>query len=116
MSFYSLSRVKLYKKDDVKKLNNFSSNYSRLFYNQKVADVDVDLPSAVAGQIVKEGQPLTDNIKKFLLGTSNYAQEIQSDIDLYITRGRHNEASFRRKLDIIEKKCFENRKSVSFII
>ena len=61
------------------------------------------MPSAVAEQIVKEGQPLTDDIKKILLGTSNYAQEIQSDIDLYVTRGKNSEASFTRKLDPIEK-------------
>ena len=97
MLFYSLPRVKLHKRDEIKILNNFSSNYSCLFYKQKAADVDVDLPSAVAKQIVKEGQLLTDDIKFFLLGMSNYAQEIQSDIDLYVTRGTHNESS--RKLD-----------------
>ena len=35
--------------------------------------------------------------------TSDYGQEIQSDIELHITRGKHNEANFRRKLDSIEK-------------
>ena len=64
MSFHSLQRIKLNKKDDVKKLNNFTSNYSRLFYKQKAKDMDIDLPSVVAEKIVKEGQPLTDGIKK----------------------------------------------------
>ena len=73
LSYYSLPRVKLHKKEDIKKLDNFSSAYSRFFNKQKAADVDVDLPSAVAEQIVKEGQPLTDNIIFFLLGTSTYA-------------------------------------------
>ena len=36
-----------------------------------MADINVDLPSAVTEQIVKEGQPLTDNIKKILLGARN---------------------------------------------
>ena len=65
MSFYSLPRVKLHKKDDVKKLNNFSSDYSRLFYEQNAKDVNIDLPSVVAERIVKEGHPLTDDVKNF---------------------------------------------------
>ena len=74
-----------------------------MFYKQKTKVVDVDLPSVGAEKSFREGQPLTDDIKYFLLGTSDYAREIQSDIDLYVTRGRHNEASFRCKLDPIEK-------------
>ena len=84
-------------------MNNLTSDYSRHFYKYRANDVEADyLPSAVANKILAEGQPLTD-IKNFLLGTSDYVNDIQSDIDLYVTRGRHNEASFRRKLDPIEK-------------
>ena len=93
MSYYSLSRVKLHKKDEIKKLNNLTSNYSRLFYKDRANDVDVDLPSTVATKILAEGQPLTDDIKNVLLGTSDYARGVQSDIDLCVTRGRHNQAS-----------------------
>ena len=85
MSYYSLPRVKLHKKDNTKKLDNFSSAYSRLFCKQKAGNVDVGLPSAIAEQIVKQGQPLTEDAKDFLLGTSAYAQEIQSHIDLFVT-------------------------------
>ena len=102
MSFYSLPRVKLYKKDDVTKLNNITSNYSRLFYKQKVNDVDVDLSSVIVDKTVRERQPLTEDVKIFLLGTSDYTKDIESDIDLYVTRSRHNEASFRCKLDPVE--------------
>ena len=115
MPFYSLPRVKLHKRDEIKILNNFSSNYSRLFYKQKAADVDVDLLSAFAKQIVKEVQLLTDDIKIFLLGMSNYAQEIQSDIDLYVTRGTHNESSFRRKLDPIEKNVWRTENPLALL-
>ena len=74
MSYYSLPHVKLYKKDEIRKLNNLTSNYSRLFYKDRTNDVDVDLPSTIANKIVAEGQPLTDDIKNFLLGTSDYAR------------------------------------------
>ena len=80
MSYYSLPRFKLHKKDEI----------LDFFYKDRANDVDVDLPSTVANKILAEGQPLTDDIKNFLLGTSDYARSIQSDIDLYVTRGRHN--------------------------
>ena len=62
MSYYSLPLVKLHKKDEIKKLNNLTSNYSRLFYKDRVNDVDVDLPTTVANKILAEGQPLTNDI------------------------------------------------------
>ena len=42
-------------------------------------------------------------LKISLLGTNDYARSIQSDINLYVTRGRPNQVSFCRKLDPIEK-------------
>ena len=103
MSFYSLPRVKLNKKDETKRLNNVTSSYSRLFYKDRAKYVDVDLPSEVANKILAEKQPLTDDVKNFLLEISGYAKDIRSDIDLYVTRGRHNEATFRRKLDLLKR-------------
>ena len=63
MSYYSLPRVKLHKKDQIKKSNNLILNYSRPFYkNRANADVDVDLPSTIANKILAEGQPLTNDL------------------------------------------------------
>ena len=103
MSYFSLPRGNLHKKEEIKKLNNLTSNCPRLFCKDRANDVDVDLPSTIANKILAEGQILTDDIKNFLLGTSDYARDIQLDIDLYVTRGRRNQASFCRKLDPIEK-------------
>ena len=105
--------VKLHKKDDIKKLNNLTANYSRLFYKDRANGVDVDLPSTVANKILAEGQPLTDDIKNFLLGTSEYAKDIQLEIDLYVTGGRHNQASFRLKLDPIKKSVWRTEKPLA---
>ena len=115
MSYFLLLRGKLHKKEEIKKLNNLTSNYSRLFYKDRANDVDVDLPSTVANKILAEGQPLTDDIKNFLLGTSDYARVIQLDIDLYVTRGRHNQASFRRKLDPIEKSVWRTENPLALL-
>ena len=115
MSYFSLPRGKLHKKEEIKKLNNLTSNYSRLFYKDRAKNVDVDLPSTVANKILAEGQPLTDDIKNLLLGTSDYAKAIQSDIDLYVNRARHNEASFHRKLNPIEKSVWRTENPLALL-
>ena len=109
VSYFSLPLVKLHKKEETKKLNNLTSNYSRLFYKDRANDIDTDLLSTVANKILSEGQPLTDDIKNFLLGMSNYAKGIQSDIDLYVTRGRHN------KLDPIEKSVWRTENPLALL-
>ena len=104
------------KKKEVKKFNNLSSNYSRLFYKQQAQDLDEDIPSLVAHQIAAEGQdPLTDDVQNFLLGTSEYVSDIQSDIDLFVTRGRFNEASIRHKLDPIEKSVWRTKNPLALL-
>ena len=76
---------------------------------------DIDLPSTIASKILAESQPLTDDIKNFLLGTSDYARDIQSDIDLYVTRDRHNQAIFCRKLDPIEKRIWRTENPLALL-
>ena len=115
MPFYSLLRVKLNKKEEIKRLNNLTSNYFLLFYKDRAKDVDVDLPSVIADRIVADGQPLTDDIKNFLLGTSDYGKTIQSDINLYVTMGRHNEASFRCKIGPIEKSVWRTENPLALL-
>ena len=95
MSYYSLPRVILNENNkETKKLNNLSSNYSRLLYKQLAQDLDEVIPSLVTQQIVSEGALLlTDDVRNFLLGTSECANDIQSDIDLFVAKGRFKEAS-----------------------
>ena len=108
MSYYSLQRLILNENKETKKLNNLSSNYQRLSYKQQARDLDKDIPSLVAQSIVSEGVlPLTDGVQNFLLRTSEYANDIQSDIDLFVTKGRFNEASIRHKLDPIVKSVWK---------
>ena len=105
MSYYSLPRVILNENNkETKKLNNLSPNYSRLFYKQLAQNLNEDIPTLLTQKIVSEGPlPLTDDVRNFLLETSEYANDIQSDIDLFVTKGRFNEASVRHKLDPIVK-------------
>ena len=114
--FYFLPRVRLNKKDNVKKLNNFTCRYSKAFYKKWANDLAVDTESIAARKIVGEDEKLTEDVKNFLLATGEYGQEIQSDIDLYVTRRKHNKASFKRKLDPMEKNVWrkENHPELLF--
>ena len=53
-------------------------------------------------------EALKKDIKYFLLATSDFGEEIQRQIDLYVTQDRLNEASFRKKLDLILKNIIRN--------
>ena len=66
----------------MKKLDNFSNAYSRLFYKERAKDLDFDIAAIAAQKVTVQNEPLTDDVKNFLLATSDYGQEIQSDIDL----------------------------------
>ena len=64
-AYYSLWRVKLNKKEDVKKLNNFSNAYSRFFYKKRDKDLDDDIASVTAQNVVAQNKPMTDEVKTF---------------------------------------------------
>ena len=45
----------------------------------------------------------TEDVQKYILATSDFAKNIQTDINHYVTRDRINDASFRQKFDPISK-------------
>ena len=51
-----------------------------------------------------------------MLATSKFGQEIQGEVDLYITNDRLNEASFRRKLEPISRNMIKNQNSQNPVI
>ena len=115
-AYYSPPRLRLHKKEDLEKLNNFSRAYLRLFYEERARDLKTDTGSVAAQKIAGKNEPLTGDVKNFLLATSDYDQEMQSDIDLYATRGKHNEASCRRKLDPIEKNVWRKENPLKLLL
>ena len=116
MPYYFLPYVILNENKETKKLNNLSSNYQRLFFKQQTRDLDEDIPSLVTQKIVSDGAlPLTDDVQNFLLGTSEHANDIQSDIDLFVTKGRFNEASVRHKLDPIVKSVWRTKNTLALL-
>ena len=54
-------------------------------------------------------------MEKFLLATSDFGEEIQGELDLYVTNNRLNEATFRRRLDPIPKNIIRNKNPIELL-
>ena len=55
------------------------------------------------GRIANDSNIPSEDIQKYILATSDFAREMQTDINHYVTKDRINNASFRQKLDPISK-------------
>ena len=58
---------------------------------------------------------MSEDVKKFLLATSNFGEEIQGELDLYVTKNRLNEASYRRRLYPISKNIIRNKNPIELL-
>ena len=110
--FISLPRNRTHKKEETKKLN-LPSNSVESFYKDFLGGIDFSQDNDFQQQLVNN--PLSEDVKKFLLATSNYGEEIQGELDLYVTNNRLNEASFRRRLNPISKNIIRNKNSVELL-
>ena len=59
---------------------------------------------------------MSEDVKKFLLATSNFGEEIQRELDLYVTNNRLDKASFRRGLNPISKNIIRNKNSIKLLL
>ena len=55
------------------------------------------------------------DIQKYFLATSDFAKEMQTDINHYVTRDRLNNMSFRQKLDPIAKNMFRRQNPLELV-
>ena len=51
------------------------------------------------GRIANDSNIPSEDIQKCMLTTSDFAKEMQTDLNHYVTKDRINNASFRQKLD-----------------
>ena len=65
-----------------------------MFYKTSNEEIDAPFDSDFQKKVIRK-QPLSEDVKNHLLATSEFGQDIQSDIDLYETKWRLYEASFR---------------------
>ena len=97
----SVPHARIHKKEETKRLNNLLGNFVQTFYTDWLDGIDFSSDTDFQQEIVKNG--LSKDVKKFLLATCEFGQEIQGEIDLYVTNDRLNEAIFSRKLDLVSK-------------
>ena len=56
-----------------------------------------------------------EDVQKFILGTSDYAKSIQTDINHYVTRDRINNVTFRQKLNPISKNILRRQNPLELV-
>ena len=77
--FFLLPTNKLYKKENTKRLKNFSAGYLESFY-RNLAD-RVDTNNDFLATISNDVNIPKNDIQKYLLVTSNFAKSMQTDIN-----------------------------------
>lgn len=85
----SVPHARIHKKEETKRLNNLLGNFVQTFYTDWLDGIDFSSDTDFQQEIVKNG--LSKDVKKFLLATCEFGQEIQGEIDLYVTNDRLNE-------------------------
>ena len=99
--FISLPRARIYEKEPTKKLNNLPTNFIESFYKDWLDGIDfsgdTDFQQSIGNKTTSE------DIKKFLLATSDFGNKIQGELNIYEIDEKLNSGSFRRKLDPISK-------------
>ena len=103
----SVPHARIHKKEETKRLNNLLGNFVQTFYTDWLDGIDFSSDTDFQQEIVKNG--LRKDVKKFLLATCEFGQEIQGEIDLHVTNDRLNEAIFSRKLDLVLKNIIKNQ-------
>ena len=112
--FYLLPTNKLYEKENTKRLKNFSAGYVGNFYRNLSDRVD-NVQSNFLSAIFNDTSIPKDNVQKYLLATTDFANPIQTDINHYVTRDRINNASFRQKLDPISRNIIWRQNPLEFV-
>ena len=101
MTYYSLPTGKLHKKTETKDLAKIPTSYDKRSYETLADPFDKSFDTLFQRDIISKAPG--DDVKNYLLATSDFGKGMQDDINMYITRDRLNNASFRQKLDPIPK-------------
>ena len=113
--FYSLPTGKLHKTPRQSRLKNFPAGYVGSFYRNLADNVDNLLGSGFYGQIANDANIPSEEIQKYIVGTSEFEKAMQNDINHYVTRDRINNAGFRQKLDLISKNILRRQNPLELV-
>lgn len=113
-AYISLPHAKLHENKETKNLNNLPSDFDFFFFYRDWLD-GIDFSDLTNFQQKVVSETPWEDVKNFLIATSQFGEEIQGEIDLYVTNNRLNEASFRRKLDPIAKNIIRNQNPLELV-
>ena len=77
------------------KLKNFPAGYVGRFYRNLADNVDNFLGSDFYEKIAIDTNIPIEDVQKYILATSGFAKEMQTNINNYVTRDMINNTSFR---------------------
>ena len=112
--FFLLPTNKLYKKENTKRLKDFTAGYVGSFY-RNLAD-NIDTTSDFYSRIAADADSPKEDVQKYILATSDFAKSIQTDINHYVTRDRINNASFRQRSDPICKNILRRQDPLELVL
>ena len=95
--FFSLATGKLHKKEKQKILKYFPAGYVGNFYRNLADNIDNFLGSEFYGRITNDTNLPSADVQKYILGTSDFAKGIQTDINHYVTKDRIYDASLDKR-------------------
>ena len=110
--FISLPRNRIHKKEETKKLN-LPSNFFVSFYKDFLDGIEFSQDNDFQKQLVNKA--LSEDVKKFLLTTSDFDDKIKGELDLYVTNNRLKKTSFRRRLNSISKSIIRNNNPIELL-
>ena len=113
LDFYLLQTNKLYKKEDTKQLKNFPAGYVGSFYRNLANNIDNS--SDFFSRITEDVDIPREDVQKYILATSDFAKSIQTDMNHYVIRDRINDASFRQRLDPINKNILRRQNPLELV-
>ena len=96
-------------------MQNFTFVYVGNFYRNLADNVNNFIGSEFYGITADDSNRPPENVKKYILVTSDFAKGIQTDINHYLTRDRINNASFRQKLGPISKNILRRQNQLEFV-
>lgn len=115
IGFYSSPTGKLHKKPRQRRLKNFTADYVGSFHRNLADNVDNFIGYDFYERMANDSNIRTEDVQKYILATSDFAMEIQTDFNHYVTRDRINNASFRQKLDPVSKNIISRQNTLKLV-
>ena len=95
-------------------MNNLPSNFVESFYRDSLDGIDFSQDTDFQQPLVKNAP--SEDVKKYILATNEFGEEIQGETNLCVTNSRLDEASFRRKVDSISKNIIKNHNPIELFL